>query len=100
MLQGAVSSPMRTRTATAVGVNADQLPVTSRAAPYTLTTSMVPCGSQATQILMPIRAELVFNGPVQDESFREPPLKISGDADRYNHRDGNDDHRQPATCSG
>ena len=36
-----------------------------------------------------------FNGPVQDESFREPPLKISGDADRYNHRDGNDDYRQP-----
>ena len=23
------------------------------------------------------------------------PLKISGDADRYNHRDGNDDYRQP-----
>ena len=36
-----------------------------------------------------------FNGPVQDERFREPPLKISGDADRYNHRDGNDDYRQP-----
>jgi catalase len=36
-----------------------------------------------------------FNGPVQDEGFREPPLKISGDADRYNHRDGNDDYRQP-----
>jgi catalase len=32
---------------------------------------------------------------LQDESFREPPLKISGDADRYNHRDGNDDYRQP-----
>jgi catalase len=32
---------------------------------------------------------------VQDERFREPPLKISGDADRYNHRDGNDDYRQP-----
>jgi catalase len=24
-----------------------------------------------------------FNGPVQDERFIEPPLKISGDADRY-----------------
>jgi catalase len=32
---------------------------------------------------------------VQDEKFREPPLKISGDADRWNHRDGNDDFRQP-----
>lgn len=36
-----------------------------------------------------------FNGPAQDESFREPPLKISGDADRYNHREGNDDYTQP-----
>ena len=36
-----------------------------------------------------------FNAPVQDERFREPPLKISGDADRYSHRDGNDDYRQP-----
>jgi catalase len=26
---------------------------------------------------------------------KEPPLKISGDADRYNHRDGNDDYTQP-----
>jgi catalase len=36
-----------------------------------------------------------MGGPVQDERFREPPLKISGNADRYNHRDGNDDYRQP-----
>src|SRR5882762_2788311 len=48
-----------------VGVNADQLPVNKP------------------------------RGPVQDERFREPPLKISGDADRYSHRDGNDDYRQP-----
>ncbi len=30
----------------------------------------------------------------QDDRFREPPLKISGDAERYNHRDGNDDYKQ------
>jgi catalase len=36
-----------------------------------------------------------FDGPAQDKRFAEPPLKISGDADRYNHRDGNDDYRQP-----
>jgi len=36
-----------------------------------------------------------FNGPKQDARFAEPPLKISGDADRYNHRDGNDDYTQP-----
>ncbi|MBB5752973.1 catalase [Prosthecomicrobium pneumaticum] len=36
-----------------------------------------------------------FGGPKQNEAFREPPLKISGDADRYNHRIGNDDYTQP-----
>jgi catalase len=36
-----------------------------------------------------------FGGPVEDHRFAEPPLKISGDADRYNHRDGNDDYTQP-----
>ncbi len=36
-----------------------------------------------------------FNGPVQDERFREPPLAISGDADRYDHRIGNEDYSQP-----
>jgi catalase len=25
---------------------------------------------------------------------KEPPLRISGDAERYNHRDGNDDYIQ------
>jgi catalase len=36
-----------------------------------------------------------FNGPTQNPVLAEPPLKISGDADRYNHRDGNDDYTQP-----
>ncbi len=36
-----------------------------------------------------------FDGPKEDHRFNEPPLKISGDADRYNHRDGNDDYTQP-----
>jgi len=35
-----------------------------------------------------------FGGPVQDERFKEPALKISGNADHYNHRDGNDDYIQ------
>ena len=35
-----------------------------------------------------------FNGPLEDERFAEPPLKISGDAARYNQRDGNDYYRQ------
>lgn len=36
-----------------------------------------------------------FNGPAEDKRFSEPPLKISGDADRYDHREGNDDYKQP-----
>jgi catalase len=35
-----------------------------------------------------------FNGPVEDPSVAEPPLRISGDADRYDHREGNDDYTQ------
>jgi catalase len=35
-----------------------------------------------------------MGGPVQDIGVKEPPLAISGNADRYNHRDGNDDYRQ------
>jgi catalase len=36
-----------------------------------------------------------FNGPVQDERFLEPQLELSGAAVRYNHREGNDDYKQP-----
>ncbi len=36
-----------------------------------------------------------FNGPIERPEFAEPPLAISGDADRYNHREGNDDYGQP-----
>jgi len=36
-----------------------------------------------------------FGGPAEDGRFSEPPLKISGDADRWNHRAGNDDYTQP-----
>jgi len=35
-----------------------------------------------------------FGGPVEDPRFLEPPLKISGDASRYDHRKGNDDFIQ------
>ena len=36
-----------------------------------------------------------FGGPVEDPAFKEPPLPVSGAADRYNHRIGNDDYGQP-----
>ncbi len=35
-----------------------------------------------------------FGGPAQAPEYREPPLAISGDADRYDHRAGNDDYSQ------
>ena len=34
-------------------------------------------------------------GRSRQPSAKEPPLRISGDADRYNHRIGNDDYSQP-----
>jgi len=36
-----------------------------------------------------------YGGSVQDERFKEPPLRIRGDADRYDHRTDNDDYMQP-----
>lgn len=36
-----------------------------------------------------------FGGPTQSKDVAEPPLRISGDADRYDHREGNDDFSQP-----
>ena len=35
-----------------------------------------------------------FSGPTPDSSMKEPPLKISGDVDRYNSHQGNDDYSQ------
>lgn len=35
-----------------------------------------------------------FGGPAEDRGFKEPPLRISGGADRYDHREGNDDYTQ------
>ena len=35
-----------------------------------------------------------FGGPAEDNSYAEPPLRISGDASRYDHREGNDDYSQ------
>jgi len=35
-----------------------------------------------------------YDGPAEDPQYKEPPLKIDGDADRYDHREGNDDYTQ------
>ncbi|GAA5237168.1 catalase [Verticiella sediminum] len=36
-----------------------------------------------------------YGGPVQQPQAKEPPLAIDGAADRYDHREGNDDYTQP-----
>lgn len=36
-----------------------------------------------------------LGGPTDDPRLNEPPLHISGDVDRYDHRQGNDDYSQP-----
>jgi len=35
-----------------------------------------------------------FNGPKEDKRCAGLPLPLNGDADRYNHRGGNDDYTQ------
>jgi len=35
-----------------------------------------------------------FGGPVEDPSYLEPPLPVSGVARRYDHREGNEDYSQ------
>ena len=34
-------------------------------------------------------------GATQDDTYREPPLMLSGEVDRHDHREGNDDYSQP-----
>jgi catalase len=78
-----------------VGVNADQLAVNKPRAPvnhYHMDGAMRLAGNANPDAYYEPNS---FDGPLQDGRFREPPLKISGDADRYDHRDGNDDYRQP-----
>jgi catalase len=77
-----------------VGVNADQLPVNkprSAVNHYHADGAMRMHGNANPDAFYEPNS---MGGPVQDDRFKEPPLAISGAADRYNHRDGNDDYRQ------
>jgi len=77
-----------------VGVNAEQLPVNKPRCPvhhYHADGSMRLSGNANPDAYYEPNS---FGGPVQDPSVKEPPLKIIGNADRYNHHDGNDDYRQ------
>jgi catalase len=35
-----------------------------------------------------------FGGPVQDLQLKEPPMRVTGDADRYDHHHNNDNYSQ------
>ncbi|WP_454629792.1 catalase [Bradyrhizobium cenepequi] len=77
-----------------VGINADQLPVNKPRCPmhtYHADGAMRLATNPNPDAYYEPNS---FGGPVENASVKEPPLKLSGNADRYNHRDGNDDYRQ------
>jgi len=77
-----------------IGVNADALPVNRPRCPvhnYHRDGAMRFDGNAGGAVNYEPNS---FGGPKEDPSVKEPPLAISGDADRYNHRDGNDDYTQ------
>jgi catalase len=77
-----------------IGINYSQLPVNKPHCPvntYNRDGHMRFDGNYGGQVNYQPNS---FNGPVDDKQFHEPPLKISGDVDRYDHRVGNDDYKQ------
>src|SRR5262249_56625313 len=78
-----------------VGVNPDQLPANRRRCPvhtYHADGAMRLSGNGNPDAYYEPNS---FGGPVQDDRLREPALPLAGAVDRYNHRDDNDDYRQP-----
>ncbi len=78
-----------------LGVNYQQLPVNAPRCPvfnYQRDGSM---RFDASKDVSPNYEPNSFNGPQECPAFAEPVLKLEGDADRYNHRAGNDDYTQP-----
>lgn len=78
-----------------IGVNYAQLPVNKPRCPvntYHRDGHMRFDGNYGGQVNYEPNS---FGGPVENKSVSEPPLKISGAADRYDHRIGNDDYKQP-----
>jgi catalase len=78
-----------------VGVNADALPVNRPRCPvhnYHRDGAMRFDGNAGGAVNYEPNS---IGGPVEDPRVKEPPLKLEGDADRYNHRIGNDDYTQP-----
>jgi len=77
-----------------IGVNYDLLPVNKPRCPvhtYHRDGHMRCDGNYRGQVNYEPNS---LNGPIENPKTKEPPLKISGDADRYSHRDGNEDYQQ------
>ena len=72
-------------------VNAPKCPVTH----YHLGGEMNHAGLKTGNSDAYYEPNSISGSPLEDKQAAEPPLKISGDADRYNHREGNDDYTQP-----
>ena len=78
-----------------LGINADRLPVNAPKCPYDNYYRDGAIRFDGNHGGAENYEPNSFNGPKEDPSVKEPPLKISGDADRYDHRVGNDDYTQP-----
>ncbi len=76
-----------------LGVNHHQIPVNAPKCPYAnyQRDGAMQLGKASKGVNYEPNS---FNGPQQCPAFAEPPLRIDGNADRYNHRDGNDDYTQ------
>ena len=77
-----------------LGVNYESLPVNRPRCPVATYHRDGPMRYDDNNSGLPNYEPNSFGGPVEDPRFKEPPLKISGDADRYDHREGNDDYTQ------
>ena len=79
-----------------IGTHYESLPVNRPQVPVrTLSRATARCASMPPAERMPTTSRTASAVPRRIRAFAEPPLKISGDADRYDHRDGNDDYTQP-----
>jgi catalase len=78
-----------------IGTNYEMLPVNRPKSPVHTYHADGPMRFDAPKVASVLYEPNSYGGPVENHRFAEPPLQVSGDADRYNHRDGNDDYTQP-----
>ena len=77
-----------------VGTHYEMLPVNRPKSPVHTYHADGPMRSDAPKATDAYYEPNSFGGPTQAPRFAEPPLQITGDSDRFNHRDGNDDYTQ------